>query len=164
MKRPLKLLLSMLLVTGCSLESNVELTQGQVPREPGDLIELVSGYWLVMIEVEGDCPEEWAATFPHGQTRWRDEGTHLVIEQIAGASALELYSRDESSLYFSATIESAGCILTDHQSLTLQGVTDDYAHGSFEQVLTQDGVNCRAIIGTALPERCSTYIRWQGYR
>ncbi len=117
-----------------------------------------------MIEVEGDCPEEWAATFPHGQTRWRDEGTHLVIEQTAGASTLQLYSRDESSLYFSATIESTGCNLTDRQILTLQGVTGGYAHGSFEQVMTQDGVNCQAIIGTALPKRCSTYIRWQGYR
>ena len=146
------------------MEPSVEYTNNGVERRPGDLIEQLSGHWLVGIRIEGDCPAEWRAEFPTGQTHWRDAGSHLSIEASEGSGPIELWPRNTESLSFQATIDGHGCLATEHRVLTVYLLQESHAQGVYERILTQAGEACQAFAGSALPERCVTLIHWQAHR
>ena len=155
--------LCIMVLFGCG-QPTVEMFTPDQPRYAGDLIERLSGRWVVETTVMSTCASEYQITLPDGQSMWRDAGDRLYVESVPpNEPAIELYLGTENTLRGGGSIELSGCRGEERLHFELAAMDEHSAEGMFTAELEAIGSGCQTF-GAQDMEYCVTETTWRAHR
>jgi len=152
-----------------SCAPEAEYTLDDVPTTPTALewIQGIAGVWQVQSVESGECPEEMGLPPLHGLSSWSVEEQALTISALHGERPdLTLLVAEPMLLLRSATLDFAGCQLTEEVELRVEEQTLNTLEGTYLARFSHDG---SALCESLVPEEgeaasCEVTSQWQAYR
>ena len=155
------------LALGCAEVPSSALDLPSAGEAGTALLQRLEGQWIVEATTWSDCPVDWQRPMPTGQTSWRIEQDHLIIEAPQSATPpAELWPADAKTLVRTMDVALLGCTATESLTLVIDEETSEMTQGHYGAELTHDGSDaCEALAEDAgLPARCETLMEWRAIR
>lgn len=154
-------------VAGCAPEA--EYTLDDIPTTPTALewIQELSGIWQVQSVESGECPEDLGLPPLHGLSKWFVDEQMLTISAVDGERPdLTLFVSEPMLLLRSATLDLAGCEVTEEIELRVDEQTLNTLEGTYLARFSHDGSEfCEGLVPQEDESTtCEIASQWQAYR